>query len=89
MKSVSTHEMNGGQRQLILAVSALFGAKQASLRPNLNYLSLHFANLLHVLIYLLLALLNNLVLLFQPGEQILSQNLEFKFLLCLDNLKYE
>ena len=50
---MSTHKVNSGESKLFLALGALFGAESFSLCSEFHYLSLHFLDGFHVLIYLL------------------------------------
>ena len=53
VEGVATHEMNGWQGELLLALAALFGGEGLRLSADLNDFRLHLGDGVHVLVDLL------------------------------------
>lgn len=62
MECMSTHEVDGWQCKFLLTEGALFLVECFSIGTDLNYLGLHFPDLLHVLVDLFATLLDDLIL---------------------------
>jgi hypothetical protein len=89
MVGVAAHEVNGGEREGVLARVAVFGVEVLGFGFQVSDLLLHLVNALDVFFDLLIGLANHSVLHFQATQQIFLYNSEFKIGLALEDFEHQ